>query len=391
MNVKQILYAVVAATVIAAPSIYADTPGTPAGAAAGSTNSADAMTALFGDPVIASGTGVQVKRSELDQVVTGIKSAAEKNGQNIAPEQMTRLEAQMLERLIDIQLLLQKANDADKAAGTKKANDAMAQLLDKSGGSEATLDMQLEAAGTTKSELMTKVTQEATAMNALQRELGVDISDTEIKKFYDDHPSDFEEPEMVHVRHILLMTMDPTTRQPLSDDAVKAKRKQADDILVRARAGEDFAKLAQEYSDDTTTRQKGGELPPFGHGQMLPEFDAAAFSLTNNQISDVVTTMYGYHIIQMIGKTPAKTLALTDPLPSATTAAASEKTTVSDKIKEYLISQKTDELAVPYLDKLKKAANVKILDPDLNAAAQSLAAMMANTNSVPPTTPPAEK
>lgn len=370
MKVKQIFLAAIAATAIVAPSLSAATPD----ASLSKTN--DAMTALFGDPAVATGTGFQIKRSDLDAVLTGIKSAYEARGQQIPPEQMTRLEAQMLERLIDIQLLLQKANDADKATGAKKADAAMATLLDKA-GSQETLNMQLKAAGTTEADLRAKVSQEATAMTALQRELGVTASAADVQKFYEGHPSDFEEPEMVHVRHILFMTIDPTTREPLSDDAVQAKRKEADDVLKRARSGEDFAKLAQQYSEDPTTKDKGGDLPPFPHGQMVPEFDAAAFSLTNNQISDVVKTMYGYHIIKMVDKTPAKKLALTDTVPSS-----APPVTVSSKINDYLVQQKTDQLAPPYLAKLKKADDVKILDPDLSAALAAMEAM-ASTNSVP--------
>lgn len=377
MKVKHVIFAAIAAIVIMLPFVHAAAPDTTATA----TNSApESMTALFGDPVVAKGTGVEVKRSDLDQVVTGVKAAAAERGEEISPEQLTQLEAQMLERLIDIQLLTQQANAADRAAGEKKAAEAMATLHEKA-GSQETLDMQLKAAGTTEAELRTKVTEEATAMQALQRILGVTVSDAEIKKFYDDHPADFEQPEMVHVRHILFMTIDPTTREPLSDDAVKAKRKQADAVLARARAGEDFAKLAEQYSEDPTTKDKGGELPPFAHGQMLPEFEAAAFALTNNEISDVVTTMYGYHIIKFIDKTPAKKLALTDTVPSS-------NETIADRIKEVLIQQKTNELAPAYLAKLKKAANVTILDPDLSAADAAL----SNTNAAPAdSAPPAEK
>ena len=251
----------------------------------------------------------------------------------------------------------------------------MATLLDKA-GSQETLDMQLKAAGSTESDLRNKVTQEATAMAALQRELGVTVSGADIQKFYDSHPSDFEQPDMVHVRHILFMTIDPTTHEPLSDETVQAKRKEADDVLKQIRAGGDFSKLAQQYSEDPTTKDKGGDLPPFSHGQMVPEFDAAAFSLTNNQVSDVIKTQYGYHIIELIDKTPAKKLALTDIVPGT-------DGTVSDRIKDYLTQQKTDELAQPYLEKLKKADDVKILDPDLNAAMQAMAAMAKNTNAVP--------
>lgn len=367
MNVKYILFAAMAAATMALPAAYADAPDT----TAGMSNSSDAVSAIFGDPVIAKGTGVAIKRSELDEVVSGVKSAAAERGEEISAEQLTQLEGQMLERLIDIQLLLQKANDADNAAGQKKAQDAMATLHERA-GSQETLDMQLKAAGTTEAQLRTKVTQEATAMATLQRVLSVTVTPDDVKKFYDGHPSEFEQPEMVHVRHILLMTIDPTTHQPLPDDTVKAKRKEADDVLMKARSGEDFAKLAQQYSEDPTTKDKGGELSAFPRGQMLPEFEAAAFALTNNEISDVVTTMYGYHIIKFIDKTPAKTLTLADTVPGT-------DETISDRIKDVISQQKTDELAPAYLSTLKKAAGVQILDPDLSAAIDAL----SNTNAVP--------
>jgi peptidyl-prolyl cis-trans isomerase C len=369
MKLKKLVFVAIAATAVALPSAYADTPGT----VASTTNKTDAMTALFGDPVIAKGTGVSVKRSDLDQVLTGVKAEYMARGQEIPPDRLTAIEATMLERLIDIQLLLQQANAADKAEGEKKATAAMATLLERAGGSQETLNMQLKAAGTSEADLRGKVAQETAAMAALQRLLGITITPKEIQEYYDSHPADVEQPELAHVRHILLMTIDPTTRAPLSQDVIQAKRKQADDVLAKARSGGDFAKLAEQYSDDTTTKEKGGELPPFGRGQgMVTEFEAAAFALTNNQISDVIQTQYGYHIIQMIDKTPAKKLALTDKVPGTTD-------TVSDRIKDFLTGQKVGELAPPYLQKLKKAANVQVTDPELAAAVDAL----SNTNAVP--------
>jgi parvulin-like peptidyl-prolyl isomerase len=370
MKLKYILSTAVAVTGVTAISLFMAHADTPTAMAPAGTN--DAMTALFGDPVIAKGSGVSIKRSDLDQVLTGVKSEAMARGQTIPPEQLTRIEAEMLERLIDIQVLLQNANDADKADGDKKATAAMATLLERSGGSQETLDMQLKAAGTTEVELRAKVAQEATAMAALQRVLGVTVTGDEIQKFYDAHPADVEQPEMVHVRHILLMTMDPTTHAPLSQDVVQAKRKEADDVLMKARSGEDFAKLAEQYSDDTTTKEKGGELPPFAHGQMVAEFEAAAFSLTNNQISDVVSTEFGYHIIQMLDRTPAKKLALTDKVPGT-------DDTVSSRIKDVITQQKVEASAPAYLQKLKKADNVQVVDPELSEAVDAL----SNTNAAP--------
>ena len=76
-------------------------------------------------------------------------------------------------------------------------------------------------------------------------------------------------------------------------------------LLKRARAGEDFAKLAKEYSEDPGSKDKGGEYK-FPRGQMVPEFEAAAFSLGTNQVSDIVTTRFGYHIIKLSEKIPAR-------------------------------------------------------------------------------------
>lgn len=374
MKVKPIFFAVIAASAAAGAALLAfstraaapDTTGAPG------TNS---PAPLFADPLIASGTGIQVKRSELDDVVTSLKSAAAAQGETIPPERLTTLEAQALEQMIDVQLLDRQANDADRSAGQKKADTAMATLL-KRAGSQDMLNMQLTAAGTTAAQLRKKVADEATAMAALQRGLGVTVTDAEVQKFYDDHPQEFEEPEMVHVRHILFMTIDPQTREPLADDVVAAKLKLANEVLAKARAGSDFAKLAQQYSDDTTTKDSGGDLPPFARASadprhaMVPEFEAAAFSLTNNQISDLVKTVYGYHIIQLINKIPAKKLTLADKIPST-------ETTVAEGVKDGLMQEKTQKQAPTYLASLKKAADIKILDPDLNSAVESL----SNTNS----------
>src|SRR5208283_401134 len=205
---------------------------------------ADAMTALFGDPAIAKGKGFEIKRSDLDEVMTGVKSSYAARGQVIPPSQLPMVEGQLLNRLIQVQLLLQKATAADKATGAQKADLQISNLLARAGTPEA-LDRQLKAVGMTMADLRSKVGQESIAQAVLTRGLNVTVTDAEVKKFYDDNPSDFERPETVHVRHILLMTMDPVTRAPLSDDQQKAKRKQADDLLKRIRGGADFAALAK--------------------------------------------------------------------------------------------------------------------------------------------------
>ena len=350
-KMKLIFPAALVAAMIVLPSANAAT-------APVSTNKApvNAMTALFGDPAVAKGKGFEIKQSELDEVVTGIKSAAAAHNENIPPEQMTGIKAQMLNRLIQIQILLQKATDADKAEGKTKADAQVAALLTRAGSQEK-FELQLKAVGMTTDELRTKITQEATATATLTRALGITVTDAEVKQYYDTHPADFEQSESAHVEHILMLTINPATRAPLSDDQIKAKRQQIDDLLKRAKAGEDFSKLATQYSEDPGSKEKGGELPPFSHGDMVPEFEAAAFAMKTNTVSDVVTTSYGYHIIKSLGKNPAKKLALTDKVPLT-------DLTIADKIKDFLTQQKTQKLAPAYLESLKKTADVEILDAD---------------------------
>jgi parvulin-like peptidyl-prolyl isomerase len=296
----------------------------------------------------------------LDSVTDAIKARAAAAGQALPPDEITRT---ALNDLIVNQILLQMATDADKAEGKKDADQYVAQVI-KQFGTQQAVEVQLKAAGKTFDDWRTERTQQSTATAVMIRELNAAPTDAEVQKYYTDHPTASEMPEQAHVRHILLLTMDPTTQAPLSDDQVKAKRNLIDNILKQARAGTNFLALAKQHSEDVQTKDSGGELPPFARASvdpahaMVPAFETAAFALTNNQISDVVTTQYGYHIIQLIDKTPARKLTLTDKLPTS-------DITVAEYLKDSLTGQKLRELAPAYFEKLSKSPGVEILDPAL--------------------------
>jgi parvulin-like peptidyl-prolyl isomerase len=199
------------------------------------------------------------------------------------------------------------------------------------------------------------------------------VTDAEATNFYTSRSADFEQPELANVRHILLLTMDPVTRAPLTMEQQQNKHKQAEDILKHARAGDDFMALVKQYSEDPGSKDSTNEIVLTRGSQGIPpEIEAAAFSLTNNQISDVITTSVGYSIIKLISKTPPKKV---------------EYSAAADKIKDYLMQQKTEKLAPAYLDKLQKDADVQILDADLKAAVAAAAAAAAATANAPAETP----
>ena len=338
----------------------------------------DTITALFGDPVIAKGRGFEIKRSELDEIVSGAKAQAAAGGQTLPPN----FEGYMLNQLITMQLLVQKATPADRATGQAESDTQFTNILTRYDSPEA-FARQLKIIGMTEADLRKKATMEATAKAALKRELNLTISDAQIKEAYSNHAASFEEPEKAHARHILLLTIDPSTRPPtpLATNTVAAKRKTADEVLKRVKAGEDFAKLAKEFSEDPTTKETGGELQKFGRGDMLPEFEAAAFALGAGQVSDVVQTMYGFHIIKLIEKLPAKKYGLMDNIPQI------EKTPAA-VCKSELEGEQIRDRAPALVQKLRAAANVEIIDPALKTMDQ---AMQEAASSSAPTPPPATK
>jgi parvulin-like peptidyl-prolyl isomerase len=148
----------------------------------------------------------------------------------------------------------------------------------------------------------------------LQKNADKLVADGDVEQYYKDHPADFDE---IRVRHILISTQPKpdAEEEPGPKDAKDSKdkkpadkpktltkdeaRKKTQDLLDRARKGEDFAKLATENSDDPGSKDKGGEYDFFARGKMVPEFDKAAFALKPGEISDLVETQFGFHIIKL--------------------------------------------------------------------------------------------
>jgi parvulin-like peptidyl-prolyl isomerase len=304
--------------------------------------------ALFDNEVVAKAKGIEIKRGQLDEAFIGVKANFAAQNRQLSPDDARVVERQVLERLIQLQILLQKATDADRKEASETVNKKVDEAK-KRAPSEDAFRRQLVASGMDEATLRKRLADDATAEAVLKRELKIAVSDADLKKFYDEHPTQFEQPEMVRVAHVLIATKDVATNEDLSDEKKKEKYKLAEEVLKKAKDGADFAGLVKQYSDDPGSKERSGEYT-FPRGQMVPTFEAAAFALKTNELSGIVTTPFGYHIIKSYEKMPAKTVEF-------------EK--VKDELKQYLTAMEVQKLLPDYTKKARVEANVEILDPVL--------------------------
>jgi peptidyl-prolyl cis-trans isomerase C len=366
-KISQICVLLCAIAPMAALSVTPDQPAKTNAAPSKATS----LDALFGDAVVAKGKGVEVKRNDLDAAVVKTKSM-------YAARQMPApvdLEPQALKSLIIQQLILSKATDADRAKGKEAFQERLTKAKATSGMTDEEFDKRVSMTffgGETRAQWDKERTDEVTLPIILQRELKVNITDDDIKKFYDDptNTAAFEQPEMVRVSHILLTTDDPQTHQPLPDDKKAAKHKQLEDILKRARAGEDFGKLADQYSEDPGVKENHGEYKFSRTDPFVEEFKTTAFSLKDvGQVSDIITSQFGYHIIKLSEKIPAKKVELDK---------------VKDGIKEHLVQLAFSKVVPAYTAKLVKDADIQILDEKLKNTDLSMEPPKESAPAAPP-------
>lgn len=307
---------------------------------------------LFGDAVVAKGKGFEIKQSQVDEMYLAFKGHRAAMGEIVPDELRPRIEADIVEKLIATQLFLRRATEKDKASA-KEIADTFIKEQKKQVPSEDSFRRQLLAVGMDQDEYSTQLHEQAIVKAVIDREIKgtKTVSDAEAKKFYADNPERFTEPEIVRASHVLIATRDTITGKELTPELKLEKKRLAEKVVGRARAGEDFAKLVREFSADTASKARGGEYT-FTRAKydprraMAPEFEAAAFSMKPNQVSDVVETAFGYHVIKTLEKTPAKKI---------------EYSKVETRIKEALLREAVEKELPAFIAKLKKEAGVEIL------------------------------
>jgi peptidyl-prolyl cis-trans isomerase C len=166
------------------------------------------------------------------------------------------------------------------------------------------------------------------------------VQTQEVADFYAKNPEAFKQGERVRASHILIGV-------PAASDAATraARRARAEGLVREARAGKDFAALAREHSDDGSA-SAGGDLGAFERGQMVPPFEQAAFALSPGEISEVVETEFGYHVIKVAAREPARTVPLEE---------------AQEQIGNYLSQRQRQERIAAFVDGLRATHKIEVL------------------------------
>ncbi len=303
-------------------------------------SSTDAAKKSNPSDVMAKVNGVAITRGEVDRAVN-IMLAQSKIPQPVSSEIMEKAEGAALNQLVSSEILYQAGSkmeikDLDKQVDEQieknKARFPSPEIYQKA----------VKAAGLTDSEMKTLMRKEIVINYLLEKEVvdKVKVGDDEVKKFYEDNKDKFKTDEKVRASHILIGVDEKAS----AADKKKAKEK-AEAIRKRLLAGEDFATVAKKESTDPGSAAQGGDLGYFSKQQMVPEFADAAFALKPGEISDVVETKFGYHIIKVQDKKPAGIATFDE---------------AKNWIEERLKSQKIQKGVNEYLEKLRKDAKIEM-------------------------------
>ena len=288
--------------------------------------------------VVARVNGEDVKKADFERMVHSIEARA---GQAIPAERRDEIMRGALDQLVVYTLLTQESKNRQIKVEEAEIDQRVQQLRGQFPNEDA-FTKALQAKGMTLDSLkhdarvdlsVNKLMDTATAGQPV-------VTDQEAKDFYDKNPERFKQGESVRASHILI-------RVPDKADAATRKKARAeiDAVLKAVRAGGDFAKLAQEHSQDGSAAQ-GGDLNYFGRGQMVPAFESVAFSLKPGQVSNVVQTQFGYHIIKVIDHKAARTVTYDE---------------ASGQIKQFLAQQRQQQRADEFIAGLKKKSKIEVL------------------------------
>jgi peptidyl-prolyl cis-trans isomerase C len=304
-------------------------------------DSEDDETSLQAGDAVALVNGTPITREAFEAAVQRNRRQRESQGQSLGEQQLNQLRNDILDSLVTRELLYQQAEET----GVTISEDALNSELDSLKGQfedDSQYADALAQAGVSEAQLTQDIERNLMIEKLLDQAVDAEtqISEQEMKSFYEENPQYFERSERVTARHILI-----STRGASSEEQVQQAREEAQEAR-RLLTEEDrsFAAVAKEYSDGSSAEQ-GGELGTFGKGDMPQAFEKTAFSLDTGEISEVVRTQYGFHVIEV-----------TEKLPAGTAPYEEQK----QGIRRYLQRRKEQQAVQSYVQELKDDAEIEL-------------------------------
>lgn len=284
--------------------------------------------------------GVGIKSSEVDAAVNNFIQNQMRMGINIGNQDKTRLQKDIVDQLIAAEVLYQESKKA-KLGNLTEEIEKQFEGIKKGFDSQDEFKKYLKNIGKSEKDLKDEIRKGVYINAFLEKDVYINIVVTEAEKeqLYDKDKANFEVPEKVRASHILIRVP-----QDASEDVKKEANTKINTLRERAKSGEDFAELAMENSEDATA-PRGGDLGYFGRGVMLEAFEEAAFNLEKDEISEVLETQFGYHIIKLLDRQDARALSYHE---------------VKDGIERFLLNQRRAEALNKFIEDLKKTAKIKI-------------------------------
>jgi peptidyl-prolyl cis-trans isomerase C len=289
--------------------------------------------------VVARVNGDAISGVELEQAVRNLEGQV---GQPVPIERRDQVYRQMMDQLIAYRLLAQASAARHLAVADSEVDARLTQIRQQFSNEQAFLAA-LAQQKVTVDKLKEQTRSQMLVNKIIEAEIAprIAVADKDISAFYDQNKDKFSEPEAAHVSHILI-------RFPEKADATARKKVQAQaaDLLKQLKGGADFAKLARQFSQDQGSAPGGGDLGFVARGQTVPAFEAAAFALKPGQLSGLVETQFGYHVIKGAERRPARQVPLAEASP---------------RISQYLTDQQRQHRTTAFIEELKAKAKVEIL------------------------------
>lgn len=293
------------------------------------------------DDAVARVNGELVSRQEFDDVVeSNIARYEYQSGQSFDAGQRPQLERQVLTGLITRTILEQEAADLGISVSDERFAETLDQFTEQFPNEEA-YQLALEEQGFTEDEFEGELRRQMLIEELIRTQVydQIEISDEDLRSFYDENAQFFEQPEQVAARHIIFTTqgVDEAGRAELANEL--------EGIRAEIVGGADFAEMAREHSQGPSAAD-GGNLCVFGRGQMVPAFEETAFALEVGEVSEVIETQFGYHIVQVTERIPAQTQSFEDS---------------RERIRQFLTEEERNTSAQAYVQELRGAAEVEEL------------------------------